>query len=152
MNSTQTLHGCAIILGTHGVFIRGQSGSGKSRLAHQLISSWQDNNQFARWVVDDRVQITPYPAGLIARAPNQIKGIAEIRYFGIEPVLYEDTTQLDLIVDLVPVKTLERMPEAHSVKLIGGGLSLPTLNAPDNDVLLAFELVQAFFDKNSLQL
>ena len=58
MADVATVHGCAVLVGTRAILIRGPAGSGKSRLALALIEAADAGHlRFARLVADDRVQL-----------------------------------------------------------------------------------------------
>jgi len=52
-----TIHASAVLVGARAVLIRGPSGSGKSRLAFDLISAAGGPMRFARLVADDRAEL-----------------------------------------------------------------------------------------------
>lgn len=108
------VHGCAVILGTCGVLIRGESGSGKSRLAAELVERAGRNGHFAAHVADDQCLLDVSAAGLRARAPQAIAGLAELRGRGIVPVTHEPAALISLVADLQPEARIERMPEAEA--------------------------------------
>ena len=138
-----SLHACCIILGNNGVLIRGPSGSGKSRLARILLESWENTFGFASWVSDDRVTIEHHTDAIIARVPMPIKGKAERRFGGIENIFNEDSTRLDLIVDLMRDEKLSRLPTENLVQLFENSPTLPIIQVPEKNLAMAAELIIA---------
>lgn len=115
-----TVHASCVLVGRSAVLIRGPSGSGKSRLALNLIEAVKS----ARLVADDRVHLFAAHGRLIAAAPNTTKGKIEIRGFGIREVPWESMGVVRLVVDLA-AEDAARMPEApaRSVDISGVKLS-----------------------------
>ena len=111
------LHGTAVALGDRGLLILGQSGSGKSALALRLVALG------ARLVADDQVLITPGKDGPEARAPESLRGLIEARFVGILRLPFQDSTRLDLIVDLSHSET-DRLPPKKKRDLSGFELAL----------------------------
>lgn len=89
-----------------GALIVGPSGSGKSALALMLIEACPF--QRTALVADDAVIIETTGGGLVARAPDRIRGLIEIRGFGPSTVKAVSECRLVLAVDL-GVES-ERMP------------------------------------------
>jgi serine kinase of HPr protein (carbohydrate metabolism regulator) len=119
---------CVVVDGL-GVLLRGPSGSGKSELALQLIDGG------ARLVADDGVELRRQGERLFARlppsAPESVRGRIELRGLGILPAPTVAEASLDLIIDLVPLGTLERLPEPMTVELLGVALPLFRLSAQE---------------------
>lgn len=88
-----------------GILILGESGAGKSDLALRLIA------QGAKLVADDRVEIFLENGQLIARAPESIAGLIEIRNVGIASLPYTDEARVALAVLLGSDENLPRLPE-----------------------------------------
>lgn len=100
----QRIHGTCVKIGESGILLRGESGAGKSDLALRLI------DQGALLVSDDQVELSPFGQTLIARAPERIAGMIEVRGVGLFRLPYRDAP-LRLIVDLIANRPLERLPE-----------------------------------------
>lgn len=96
-----------------GVLLRGPSGSGKSDLALRLIDAG------AQLVADDYVTIRVCTDRVLATAPEEIRGLIEVRGIGIIRLPCCSETAIGLIVDLVPSENVERMPEPASDVLEG---------------------------------
>ena len=113
------IHGTVVEIAGAGVLLRGPSGSGKSALALRLI----DMPGFgigqevlrARLVADDQIVIERTAKGLIARPPENLAGLLEIRGLGIVKIAHIAQVQLTLVVDLAPAPSIARMPEPYEV-------------------------------------
>lgn len=130
----ETVHATCFTCGGRGALIRGASGLGKSDLALRCLSVGPSPlfGQPAMLVSDDRVILQPNGGVLMARAPDQIAGLLEVRGAGVFRVAYAATTQIALVVDLVARDDIERLPrEEKQVTL--NGVTLPIFE------LFAFE-------------
>lgn len=102
-----------------GVLIRGPSGSGKSDLALRLIEGG------AVLVADDQTRLAREGDVVMARPPETIAGLLEVRGLGIVRMPHRAATPLALVVDLVAAERVERLPEPALAEILG--LSLPRL-------------------------
>lgn len=136
-------HGCAIVLGSLGVVLLGDSGSGKSRLSHKLIESWSNRNQYARWVADDRMIVEQTAQAYLVTAPCSLQGLAERRFAGIETVICQTKAVVDLVVQILPGNQLERLPKADTRRLLPNGPAIPQLAVPQDQILQSIELIEA---------
>ena len=137
-----TIHASGVVLDQKGVVVIGPSGSGKSRLCSLLIEKWSHAKRHARWVGDDRLLFKQLGHALVARAPDEIRGLAEQRFAGVAPVAYQQGMVVDLAVRLVSADQLERMPEPEVEVLANGLLPLPIIQVPKSDLNLAMELIE----------
>src|SRR5947209_227017 len=94
------IHATALAIRETGILIRGASGSGKSRLALELIGEASRRGLFARLVGDDRIAIAARAGRLIARGHPAIAGRIESRGEGILNVSHEGAVVVRLLVDL----------------------------------------------------
>src|SRR4029077_15340497 len=79
-----TVHASAVLVGPRAVLIRGPSGSGKSRLALELIEMARTGSlPFARLVADDRVHLEAAHGRLLARPAEALAGLIEVRGGGL---------------------------------------------------------------------
>ena len=139
MIQSPTIHATAVLVGAKAVLIRGEPGSGKSRLALRLLETAGRELPFVRLVGDDRVYIESGAGRLIVRPPPQLAGLLEIRGTGIVQVPFEAAAVVGLIIELG--QPADRMPAAESRKAVLEGVALPRLAVPpDADPLpLAIE-------------
>src|ERR1051326_480468 len=106
-----TLHASAVLVGARAVLIRGPSGSGKSRLALELIQAARGGTlRFARLVGDDRVHVEAAHGRLLVRPAAALAGMIELRGTGILQLAYEPSAVVGLVVDLAAAA--ERSPGA----------------------------------------
>jgi len=143
-NPATSIHACAIILGTKGVLVRGESGSGKSQTCLSLIDRWHGQNDCAYWIADDRKDLETRANRVVARAPAQIAGRIECRHVGIQTVTSLKEGVIDLVVDLVDFEKLDRLPEVRTTHPLSGSVSLPLFLAPERQADHASALIQQF--------
>ncbi|MDO9411618.1 MAG: HPr kinase/phosphatase C-terminal domain-containing protein [Pseudolabrys sp.] len=124
MSDTPTLHATAVLTGRTAILIRGPSGSGKSRLALDLIQSGA--LPFARLVGDDRVHVEAAHGRLLVRPAATLAGLIEVRGLGIRRLPYEPVARIGLIVDLAAADAA-RLPPAGAAETALSGISLPRL-------------------------
>ncbi len=118
------LHATCVAIEGKGILISGQSGSGKSSLALELMALGAD------LISDDRTVIVNAGGMLIASPPSSIAGLIEARCVGILAVQYVKSTSVFLSVDMSSVET-DRLPEPHSMTVLD--IPVPCLhkvNAP----------------------
>ena len=135
--TSPTLHASAVLLGARAVLIRGPSGSGKSKLALALIEAAGADGKlpFARLVADDRTQVDAVHGRVVARAPDALGGLIEVRGLGIRRLPYERAGVVDLVVDLA-ANDADRMPGPEQCKAEIAGIRVPRLPvAPMADAL-----------------
>ena len=131
MSEAPTVHATAVLVGARALLIRGPAGSGKSLLALKLIEAAQSGLlRFARLVADDRVRLEPCHGRLLARAPDELAGLIEVRGLGIQQVVHEPVAVVGGIVDLAAADA-ERLP--HSAKIEVERVPLPRLAVAVND-------------------
>jgi serine kinase of HPr protein (carbohydrate metabolism regulator) len=122
-----TIHASAVLVGARAILIRGPEGSGKSRLALALIEAGTTGRlRFSRLVSDDRTYIEAAHGRLIARTPEKLAGLIEVRGLGIRRLPYEPVALVGLVVDLAAEKA-ERMPSATEREAEIAGIRLPRL-------------------------
>ena len=125
-----TVHASAVLVGTRAVLIRGPSGSGKSRLALELIESARSGSVlFARLVGDDRVNLQAAGGRLLVRSVDALAGLIEVRGVGILRLPYEPSAVVCLVVELGA--DAERLPDAEQQKAVIEGSWLPRLAVAD---------------------
>jgi len=101
-----------------GVLIEGASGAGKSDLALRALEAG------FRLVADDRVVTFVSGGRLYGRAPDPLRGLVEVRGFGIVPEPALPLAEICLLVRCVddPAR-VERLPQPRTERLLG--LDLP---------------------------
>jgi serine kinase of HPr protein (carbohydrate metabolism regulator) len=119
------IHATALAVGEAGVLIRGPSGTGKSRLALELIAEARRRGLFGQLVGDDRVAIAPHGGRLVATGHPTIAGQIESRGEGILDFSYERAVVIRLVVDLGE-EAPERLPSARATTSLCG-VPLPQL-------------------------
>src|SRR2546421_8270943 len=98
---TASVHASAVLVGNRAVLIRGPSGSGKSRLALDLILAGRSGQiPHAVLVGDDRVQLDAIEGQLVVRPARELTGLIEIRGLGIRRCDFVGEAVVGLIVDL----------------------------------------------------
>jgi len=128
VNTPPTIHASAVLAGARAVLIRGPAGSGKSRLALNLIQAASKNGQliFARLVADDRVHVEAAHGRLIARPPAALAGLLEVRGLGIQRLPYEPMAVVSWVVDLDVVEPM-RMPDDKAAHAVVAGVRIRRL-------------------------
>jgi serine kinase of HPr protein (carbohydrate metabolism regulator) len=127
-------HATCIALAGAGVLLRGPSGSGKSNLALRLME------RGARLVADDCTALSRDGDAVLARAPETVRGVMEVRGVGVVRVPYQESIAVDLIVDLLPAPDAERVPEPGSDELLGRPVRRIALHAFEEAALAKLEL------------
>lgn len=122
------IHATAIALGDRAALILGPSGTGKSDLALRCIlqGAWIDGRHcLAALVADDQVIVEDSVRGLIARAPEAIRGRLEVRGLGIMEMPHVAAARVVLAVELAEPAAIERLPESQpSWALLGAKVPL----------------------------
>ena len=107
--------------------IRGDHGTGKSRLASQLIEAARTGAlPFARLVADDRCLVEAHAGRLLVRPAPELAGLIEIHGLGIRRLPYEPLAQLGLVIDLAAADAA-RLPALEARKTAISGVVLPRL-------------------------
>ena len=114
MTTPANVHGTAIVIGTRGFLFIGPSGTGKSAVALHCIGEARARGLFAALVSDDQVFVSETNGRLIARAPESIAGLAEVRGAGI-----------------VAVKTIEAAVLIRAIRPMDAASALVTASTPD---------------------
>jgi serine kinase of HPr protein (carbohydrate metabolism regulator) len=124
LTASPTIHATAVLVGAKALLIRGEPGSGKSRLALQLIQTLP----FARLIGDDRVHLEAQNGRLLVRPADSLAGMIEIRGIGIRNVPYEAVAAVGRVLDLM--SAAERLPEPDEQKAVISGVTLPRIALP----------------------
>jgi len=124
---TSTIHASAVLIGAKAVLIRGPAGSGKSRLAWDLLqAATQGLLPFARLVADDRVHHDVHTGRLLVRPAAELAGLIEIHGLGIRRLVFEPVAVVGLVVDLAAADAA-RLPDAKAATTVISGITLPRL-------------------------
>jgi HPr kinase/phosphorylase len=131
-----TVHASAVLAGARAVLIRGPSGSGKSRLALDLIRAAQEGALlFARLVADDRVHLQSVGGRLLVRPAEPLAGLIEVHGVGVLRLPHERSAVVGLVVDLAAADA-ERLPSPASRKTEISGILLPRLAVASDSTAL----------------
>lgn len=125
---TGAIHGTAVVAGTLGLLIVGPSGAGKSRLALALIAEARRRGEFGALIADDRVFLERHGAHVLARRPESIADLLEIRGSGIGRIPSLEKAVLHVAVMAFSGLPANRLPPDGEVYDIGGGIALPLLH------------------------
>ncbi len=132
------IHGTSVEIDGAGILLRGPPGSGKSDLALRLISE-----RGARLVADDQVEVSPGNGLPVARAPETLAGMIEVRGLGIARIDHHPCWTLHLVIELG--EGVERFPEARQTEVAGYSLPVCRLCASEASAVAKVMLaVQAF--------
>lgn len=125
--SGPSVHASAVRVGRLAVLIRGPSGSGKSRLAFDLIMAGRSGViEPAVLVGDDRVHLATVGDEIEVRPAPVLAGLIEIRGLGIRRCDFVEHATVGLVVDL-DAADAERLPTAESLKISIFGVELPRI-------------------------
>lgn len=122
-----SIHASAVRVGDRAVLIRGPSGSGKSRLAFDLILAGR-----AQWIPpaaligDDRVRLGTTAGQLTVHSIAELAGLIEIRGLGIRRCDFVTEAIIGLVVDLA-ADDAERLPAPEALKTSLSGYDLPRI-------------------------
>ncbi|QQO14346.1 HPr kinase/phosphatase C-terminal domain-containing protein [Bradyrhizobium diazoefficiens] len=122
-----SVHASAVKVGQQAVLIRGPSGSGKSRLAFELIMAGRSGVvEPAVLVGDDRVHLATVGDEIEVRPSRILVGLIEIRGLGIRRCDFVEHATVGLVVDL-DATDAERLPAAESLKTRILGVEIPRI-------------------------
>lgn len=124
---TDNIHATAIAVDGIGLLFLGPSGCGKSALAFDCLAEAKLAGLAAALVSDDRVLVFRENGETIARGPETIRGLIELRYSGIVSVDTVEEAQLHYAVKLVSGNEEERLPPDDEHVEIAMGLRLPLI-------------------------
>jgi serine kinase of HPr protein (carbohydrate metabolism regulator) len=122
-----SVHASAVRVGTRAILIRGASGTGKSRLAFDLILAGRCG-QIAPAVLvgDDRVFLEARGGQVVVRAAGELAGKIEIRGLGIRGCDFAEEAVVGLVVDLSALDA-ERLPEPPALIADVCGVIIPRI-------------------------
>jgi HPr kinase/phosphorylase len=122
-----SIHASAVLIGDRAVLIRGPSGSGKSRLAFDLILAGRAHQTApATLVGDDRVHVHSSDGELVVRPAPALAGLIEIRGLGIRRCAFVPQALVGLVVDL-DAADAERLPPRDALNTQIKGIYIPRI-------------------------
>ncbi|MBD8878526.1 HPr kinase/phosphorylase [Roseibium polysiphoniae] len=140
--STATVHAGCVVIGPHGVLIRGLSGSGKSALADAMIEAARMRGSFSALVSDDRSCLEDRGAQVVASAPEPLQGLIEVRGLGLQSAPFEPEAVVRMVIDLLPEKEIERLPVQPLADVVLEGISVPALQVASDNTVAALSRVR----------
>ncbi|MGL1921407.1 MAG: HPr kinase/phosphatase C-terminal domain-containing protein [Hyphomicrobiales bacterium] len=121
--NTQLMHATTVYLDGYGVMISGPAGIGKSALALDLLNDAHGfefvliNGGTSKLVADDQTYVgrdeQDGKAQLVARCPETIEGLFEVRGLGIIKVPFKSPAPVHLLVELIDTLPA-RMPDVKN--------------------------------------
>jgi len=125
--TSPSVHASAVLVGDRAVLIRGPSGSGKSRLAFDLILAGRTGQlPPAILVGDDRVHLDTLAGELWVRPAAELAGLIEIRGLGIRRCDCVSEAVVGLVVDLA-ADDAERLPPPAALQVSLNGVLIPRI-------------------------
>jgi HPr kinase/phosphorylase len=122
-----SVHASAVLVGDRAVLIRGPSGSGKSRLAFDLVLAGRAGQIPKTLLIgDDRVHLEIMQGELVVRPARELAGLIEIRGLGIRRCDFAGQGIVALVVDLAAADA-ERLPAADALMATISGAILPRI-------------------------
>lgn len=127
MTGSPSAHASAVRVGDRAVLIRGPSGSGKSRLAFNLILAGRAGQlPPAVLVGDDRVHLDTVDRQLWVRPAPELAGLIEVRGLGIRRCDFVNEAVVGLVADLAAADA-ERLPPPEALVTRLNGVLLPRI-------------------------
>lgn len=134
--TTTNIHATCVSVNKAGVLLLGKSGVGKSDLALRLIM-----NKGAVLVADDRTDVFVKNGKIFAAAPENIKGLLEVRGVGIVKMPTIESVEIKLAVELLTsLNDVERLPDSKEYQIMNNNIPMIKLypfeaSAPDKVVI-----------------
>ncbi len=129
-NDEENIHATAIVAGTTGLLFIGPSGSGKSALAFSSIAEAASLGLYSALIADDRVLLSAHGAHLLARCPQTIVGLIELRHGGIATVESLPAALVHVAVLPVASGAANRLPPENERFSTPSGRELPIVRVP----------------------
>ncbi|HVX76597.1 MAG TPA: HPr kinase/phosphatase C-terminal domain-containing protein [Bradyrhizobium sp.] len=125
--ASTSVHASAVQVGNRAVLIRGPSGSGKSRLAFELILAGRAGQIAPTLLVgDDRVHLDVSAMQLLVRPVRTLAGLIEIYGLGIRRCEFVEQAIVGLVVDLA-AQDAERLPSPEILSISIKGIKIPRI-------------------------
>jgi serine kinase of HPr protein (carbohydrate metabolism regulator) len=125
-----------VSVGDRAVLIRGPSGSGKSRLAFDLILAGRSGQiPPAVLIGDDRLHLEANQGQIVVRPAPELAGLIEIRGLGIRHCDFTGEAVVGLVVDLSAADA-ERLPAPEALLTRIYGVQLPRIPVGPNHAAL----------------
>jgi serine kinase of HPr protein (carbohydrate metabolism regulator) len=122
-----SVHASAVCVGEQAILIRGTSGTGKSRLALDLILASRTGVIAATKLIgDDRVRLDTRNGRIWVSGVPELEGMLEIRGLGIRRCGFVASAEVTLVVDLA-ASDAERLPPPERLKTLISGVELPRI-------------------------
>jgi HPr kinase/phosphorylase len=122
-----SVHASAVRVADRAVLIRGPSGSGKSRLAFDLVLAGRSGMiPQAILIGDDRVHLDTGAGQLLVRPVRELEGLIEIRGLGIRRCAFASEAIVGLVVDLAAADA-ERLPPPEALFTTILGVIVPRI-------------------------
>ena len=122
-----SVHASAVLVGDRAVLIRGPSGSGKSRLAFELILAGRAGQIApAALIGDDRVHLAVSAGQLLVHPAPALAGLIEIRGLGIRRCDFANEAVVGLLVDLDAADAV-RLPSLEALRVGVYGIEIPRI-------------------------
>jgi serine kinase of HPr protein (carbohydrate metabolism regulator) len=122
-----SVHASAVCVGEQAILIRGASGTGKSRLALDLILASRTGVIAATKLIgDDRVRLDTRNGRIWVSGVPELEGMLEIRGLGIRRCDFTAAADIALVVDLA-ASDAERLPPPERLKTLISGVELPRI-------------------------
>jgi HPr kinase/phosphorylase len=122
-----SVHASAVLVGNRAVLIRGPSGSGKSRLAFDLILAGRSGQiPPAVLVGDDRVLLEASQGQIVVRPSPELAGLIEVRGLGIRRCGFAEQAVVGLVVDLAAADA-QRLPAPDALQTLICGVMIPRI-------------------------
>jgi HPr kinase/phosphorylase len=122
-----SVHATAVAIEDRAVLIRGPSGSGKSRLAFELLLAGRAGQIRPSVLIgDDRVYLRPRNGQLIVRPAPELAGLIEMRGLGIRRFPYAQEALVGMVVDL-SADDAERLPAPQTLLTEISGIKIPRI-------------------------
>jgi serine kinase of HPr protein (carbohydrate metabolism regulator) len=128
--ASYNIHATAVTIDGIGLVFLGASGSGKSALAFDCLAEAGLADLTAKLLSDDRVIVSRENETVVGRAPQQIRGLIELRYSGIVAVDHVVEAPLHYAVMGVGSDENNRLPPDDERVTLVEGIELPLIRVP----------------------